>query len=227
MKKIALSLFVIAASGAYVWEQPGTSSKQDPLDSTALMGSLQTGGARGKIVVPDLGPASVDAHPPTDSGPVDAERGDRLVPSPGQPLVTPLSLAEPSRPRRTTSDSARPRPRPAYFLPGSGQLVTRAAMVISKSGYADGTATGPAVDAYYGLIQIQAAIQGGRIVGIKVLQYPSDRQTSVAINRQALPMLRDEVVSAQSANVDIISGATLTSEAFIRSLDGALKKASQ
>ncbi len=72
---------------------------------------------------------------------------------------------------------------------------------------------------------MQAIVQSGRIVAIKVLQYPSDRRTSVAINRQALPMLRDEVISAQSAQVDIISGATLTSEAFIQSLTAALQGA--
>ena len=65
-------------------------------------------------------------------------------------------------------------------------------------------------------------MQNGQLAGIKVLRYPSDRRTSVAINRQALPMLRDEVISAQTSEVDIISGATLTSEAFIRSLRGAL-----
>ncbi len=85
--------------------------------------------------------------------------------------------------------------------------------------------TGPVVDAYYGLMQIQAIVQGGRLSSIRVLRYPNDRRTSIFINRQALPMLRDEVISAQSANVDIISGATLTSEAFIRSLGGALGKA--
>jgi uncharacterized protein with FMN-binding domain len=68
-------------------------------------------------------------------------------------------------------------------------------------------------------------VQGGWLAGIKVLQYPSDRRTSVAINHQALPMLRSEVVAAQSAKVDIISGATLTSEAFIKSLGGALRQA--
>ena len=51
------------------------------------------------------------------------------------------------------------------------------------------------------------------------------RGTSIAINSQALPMLRNEVIAAQSANVDIISGATLSSDAFIRSLNGALSKA--
>lgn len=92
-------------------------------------------------------------------------------------------------------------------------------------GYVDGAFTGPAVNAYYGIVQIQAVVQGGRVARLKVLQYPSDRQTSIAINRQALPILRDEVITAQSAQVDIVSGATLTSQAFIRSLDGALRQA--
>ena len=102
----------------------------------------------------------------------------------------------------------------------------RVAMTTSSGGgYADGAYTGPAVDAYYGLVQVQAIVQSGRLVAIKVLQYPAHRRTSVFINRQALPILRDEVVQAQSANVDIVSGATLTSEAFIRSIDAAMRQA--
>ena len=95
----------------------------------------------------------------------------------------------------------------------------------TSTSLADGTYTGPTTDAYYGSIQVQVSVQGGHIADLRVLKYPSDRRTSVAINRQALPMLRDEVISAQSANVDIVSGATLTSEAFIQSLGGALSKA--
>ena len=81
------------------------------------------------------------------------------------------------------------------------------------------------VDAYYGLMQIEAVVQNGRLATIHVLRYPNDRRTSVFINRQALPMLRDEVISAQSARVDIVSGATLSSHAFIQSLGAALDKA--
>ncbi len=91
--------------------------------------------------------------------------------------------------------------------------------------YANGTYTGPVTDAYYGSMQIQAIVSGGKLASIRVLQYPNDRNTSIAINSQALPMLRQEVIAAQSANVDIISGATLSSDAFIRSLNGALSKA--
>jgi len=95
----------------------------------------------------------------------------------------------------------------------------------ANTAYADGRYTGPAVNAYYGMVQIQAIVENGRVARLKVLQYPSDRQTSVAINRQALPLLRDEVIDAQTAEVDVISGATLTSEAFIKSLSGALAQA--
>ena len=91
--------------------------------------------------------------------------------------------------------------------------------------YANGTYTGPVTDAYYGSMQIQAIVTGGKLAGVRVLQYPNDRGTSIAINSQALPMLQNEVIAAQSANVDIISGATLSSDAFIRSLNGALSKA--
>ena len=91
--------------------------------------------------------------------------------------------------------------------------------------YKDGAYTGPVVDAYYGLMQIQAVIKNGRLDSIRVLKYPNDRRTSIYINRQALPMLRNEVINAQSAQVNIISGATLSSEAFIRSLGAAMNQA--
>jgi uncharacterized protein with FMN-binding domain len=113
----------------------------------------------------------------------------------------------------------------ASFISAPARFTRVATLVAANSGFIDGKYTGPVVNAYYGLIQIQATVQGGKLTGIKVLKYPSDRQTSIAINRQALPLLRDEVIAAQSANVNIISGATLTSEAFIKSLGGALSQA--
>ena len=88
----------------------------------------------------------------------------------------------------------------------------------------DGSFTGAAFDAYYGMVQVQANIQGGQLTAINVLQFPNHSGTSRSINRQALPMLKTEVISAQSTRVNLISGATLTSRAFLRSLNSALKK---
>jgi uncharacterized protein with FMN-binding domain len=91
--------------------------------------------------------------------------------------------------------------------------------------YKNGTYTGPSVDAYYGLVQVKVIIQNGKIADVQFLDYPHDRRTSQEINTQVMPWLTQEAIQAQSANVDIISGATLTSEAFATSLQSALQSA--
>jgi uncharacterized protein with FMN-binding domain len=94
-----------------------------------------------------------------------------------------------------------------------------------KGQYKDGTYTGPEIDAFYGYVRIKAVVQNGRIADVQFLEYPNDRRTSVRINNVAVPYLQKEAISAQSANVDFISGATLTSEAFAQSLQTALRAA--
>ena len=104
----------------------------------------------------------------------------------------------------------------------SEHLVAQASPATSL---ADGNYQGPLTDAYYGDVQVQAIVQNGQIASVRALKYPADRNTSRYINSQALPILEEEVIQAQSGQVDIVSGATLTSEAFIQSLNGALQKA--
>ena len=95
----------------------------------------------------------------------------------------------------------------------------------SGSQYKDGTYTGSVDNAQWGNIQVQALIQGGKITDVKFLQYPNDRNRSVEINSYADPQLTSEAIQAQSANVDVITGATDSSEAFIQSLTDALAQA--
>lgn len=116
----------------------------------------------------------------------------------------------------------RPRPTPPAAALQSAASTTAAA---GSNGLRDGTYTGNSENAYYGRVQVRVTISSHRIAAIRVLDYPSDRRTSRYINSQALPMLEQEVISASSANVDTISGATLTSEAYLRSLDSALSQA--
>ena len=95
----------------------------------------------------------------------------------------------------------------------------------TTAAYKDGQYTGQAADAYYGYIQVKVTIQGGKLSDVKFLQYPSDRSTSISINSQAMPYLKQQAIQAQSASVDGVSGATDTSQAFIQSLSSALKSA--
>jgi uncharacterized protein with FMN-binding domain len=80
-------------------------------------------------------------------------------------------------------------------------------------------------DAYYGKVQVKAVISGGKIIDVQFLDYPKDRQNSVQVNLRAMPILTREAISIQDANVDTVSGASLTSAAFRESLTAALAQA--
>lgn len=98
-------------------------------------------------------------------------------------------------------------------------------MTAMMSGYKDGSYTGSVADAFYGYVQVKATISGGKITDVAFLSYPDSHDTSRYINSQAMPMLTQEAIAAQSANVDLIGGATDTSLAFKQSLTSALAKA--
>ena len=118
---------------------------------------------------------------------------------------------------------------PAGLADSQQQTSASGLNTVSQSGsstaYKNGTYTGPQIDAYYGMVQVEAIVQNGKIADVQFLEYPSDRRTSQRINSIAMPYLQQEAVQAQTANVDIISGATLTSQAFIMSLQSALSSA--
>ena len=92
--------------------------------------------------------------------------------------------------------------------------------------YKNGTYTGSIANSIYGNIQVQAVVNDNKLTDVTFLQYPNDRQNSIEINQRAMPILRSEALSAQSAQVDGVSGATDTADAFVQSLSVALAKAS-
>ncbi len=90
---------------------------------------------------------------------------------------------------------------------------------------AGGTYTGTAVQTRFGTVQVQVTIKAGVITDVTALHLTDQEQRSVQISARAAPLLRSEVLSAQSANVQTIGGATFTSEAYLTSLQAALDAA--
>lgn len=90
---------------------------------------------------------------------------------------------------------------------------------------AAGTYTGTAVETRFGTVQVQVTIKAGAITDVTALHLTDQEQRSVQISARAAPLLRSEVLSAQSANVQTIGGATYTSEAYLTSLQAALDAA--
>ena len=92
--------------------------------------------------------------------------------------------------------------------------------------YADGTYTGISVRAdHWGSVQVAAIIEDGQLTNFQILDYPRMRRESLRISQAVLPYLMQEAVTNQSADLDLISGATPTSAAFLQSLQSALDQA--
>ncbi len=86
------------------------------------------------------------------------------------------------------------------------------------------TATGDAVPTQYGNAQVRVTVSGGKITKIEALQLQGNDPKSVAISGYAEPLLRASALSKQSADIDMVSGATYTSESYQASLQSALDK---
>jgi FMN-binding domain len=87
------------------------------------------------------------------------------------------------------------------------------------------TIAGDDVPNQYGDVQVQVTFSGRKIIDVKALQLPSDRARSAEISNYVEPYLRSEALQAQSAQIDLISGATYTSESYAQSLQSAIDKA--
>lgn len=85
--------------------------------------------------------------------------------------------------------------------------------------------TGEVAQTQFGPVQLQVTFSGKKITSINVLEYPTDTTRDQEINSYALPQLNQEAMAAQSAHIDVISGATYTSEGYQQSLQSAIDKA--
>lgn len=102
---------------------------------------------------------------------------------------------------------------------------TPAPTTTTTGAYRDGTVSGDTISTRYGDVQVQVTISGGSIADVTALQLPSGDRHSLRISQAAEPILREEALAAQDANIDLLSGATYTSDAYARSLQSALDQA--
>jgi uncharacterized protein with FMN-binding domain len=176
--------------------------------ATAAVGGLLAyadrtpGGTEGALAVP---PAATPAPAGSGSNSAGAPAAG------GTPSGEAPAAASPESPGRASSTTA---PAPPGAAGNGGPAVT----------FADGTFTGPAESTRFGPVQVQVTTSGGKITAVRALLLPSGRK-STAINAQAAPVLESEALADQDAQLDIVSGATYTSEAYAASLQAALDQA--
>ena len=81
---------------------------------------------------------------------------------------------------------------------------------------------GAVIPTQFGDVQVRVTVVNGRITDVQPLQMPFSHQRSAEISQQAAPLLHDETLQAQTAQIDLLSGATYTSDAYQQSLQAAL-----
>jgi uncharacterized protein with FMN-binding domain len=101
---------------------------------------------------------------------------------------------------------------------------TATAPATPTGAFVDGTYTGAAVNEPWGTFEVEAIISGGQLTDVQLVAEPSDRHSS-RINNYAVPLLTESAIAAQSANIDMVSGATWTSRSYEESLQAALDAA--
>ena len=87
------------------------------------------------------------------------------------------------------------------------------------------TVTGGIAQTQWGPVQVELTLNGRTITDVTMLQYPSGNPQDTQINGYALPILIKETTDKQSAQIDMVSGATYTSTGYIQSLQSALDQA--
>jgi uncharacterized protein with FMN-binding domain len=132
-----------------------------------------------------------------------------------------------ARPRTPAADVSQASPTPSASPSPSDSSAPTPTPTPSSSGptYKDGQYTGQDFQNQFGDTQVKVTISGGRITDVQALQLPFDRQRSAEISQYAAPQLHDEVLQAQSAQIDSLSGATYTSDSYAQSVQSALDQA--
>ena len=126
------------------------------------------------------------------------------TPSAGNPAPSPSASPSP-----TASPSATPPPSPTP----------------STSPTVNGTFTGADAANFFGDVIVRVVISNGHITDVQAVKLPTDRAYSAYVSQVAGPLLRTEALQAQSANINVISGATYTSQSYAQSLESALQQA--
>lgn len=128
------------------------------------------------------------------------------------PVVQPPASSDPTSPSRSSAKSG-------SSTTGSNPAA-KPSPAVAAVAYTGGVAS-----TRWGPVQVQITVLGGRITRARAVQYPQGTNQDAQINSYALPILDQEVVQKQSASIDTISGATVTSDGYLQSLQSAIDQA--
>jgi uncharacterized protein with FMN-binding domain len=183
------------------------------LSGGSLSGSSLSGSNAATTTTPTT-PAAVPATP-------------AAVPTTPTPAATTTAKKKSKKKAASTTNSSNSTSSSNVTTPQQNATPTPAVPVAptKTTSVASGTFTGASINTRFGPVQVQITVANGRITNVSAPQYPTESFRDQQINAQAIPWLEQETISAQSANIQGVGGASYTSEGFYQSLVSALSKA--
>jgi uncharacterized protein with FMN-binding domain len=112
-----------------------------------------------------------------------------------------------------------------YHTSTSGPTTAADQAVAASPASGGDSVTGAVAQTRWGPVQVRLTLSSGKITGVDVVQYPNGNGRDREINADAVPVLVQETISAQNADIDMVSGATVTSSGYVQSLQSALDQA--
>jgi uncharacterized protein with FMN-binding domain len=142
-------------------------------------------------------------------------------PKPGSTTATPSAPGATRTPHRRSTRAAHRRSHNAARRPSRRAGVVSPTPTVSPPT----TVSGDVAQTQWGPVQVQLTVSNGQITRVSVPTYPNGNSTDAQINSYALPILMRETTAAQSARIDMVSGATVTSTGYLQSLQSAIDRA--
>ncbi len=167
------------------------------------------------------------AHIVSGSGATSSSAGGPLPTSAAGSITVPSKKAAETTttPAKTLTDGQSSSPATTNAAPTTAGPTTAAPTAeapLSTANNSPVTVDGAAVDTRFGPVQVEVVVAAGRITKATAIVYPTENPRDAEINAVAIPDLQAQVIAAQSAQIDGVSGATYTTEGFITSLQSAL-----
>jgi uncharacterized protein with FMN-binding domain len=215
---IAAFVTAIALVALLAYKTPDLQAPDDPAAIVDAQSSGPSAVAIGGDASASLGPLGSDGYWPSASDDQTTTTTPGQSPTAGNPNPGAAPTPHNSTPPGQTPTPGRP-PTPAPPGPPA-----KTPTPPPKAGFT-GTVTGAVSSMKYGPVQVRAVFSNGRMTDVVAVQTPTGDSHSVSIAQHAVPILRSEALSAQSANIHTVSGATYTSKAYIASLQSAISKA--
>jgi uncharacterized protein with FMN-binding domain len=169
----------------------------------------------GALALPGTSPSAAGSGPSDSAGTSPSAAGSAASSSPATDSPSAAGSSGPATPKQTQTPTATP------------QATPKATPAPTKTTTATKTATGssvPVTEGFrtFGSVQVKVTVSGGKITDLVAVNYPHNDPRSYEISQYSIPVLQQEVLAAQGTKIDVVSGATYTSEAYAQSVQAAL-----